>query len=185
MAPLPPKVIAQGQQTRHLPSLTRMEKRLPSPKRSTTRCGGVGGACIGGLAVANSPPTELRRPLRGAKGRKDFAADGLRLLVLLWEIREWVRSRTGVFVVRPFVGAKKMLSFFSPLGCRRQRRKKGSPTWRVFSLKELYSATNNFNYDNKLGEGGFGSVYCGHLRDGSQVLCRTGIHVLPSCCLGF
>ncbi|CAD5168563.1 unnamed protein product [Musa acuminata subsp. malaccensis] len=51
----------------------------------------------------------------------------------------------------------------------RQRRKKGSPTWRVFSLKELYSATNNFNYDNKLGEGGFGSVYCGHLRDGSQI----------------
>lgn len=39
----------------------------------------------------------------------------------------------------------------------------------MFSLKELYSATNNFNYDNKLGEGGFGSVYCGHLRDGSQI----------------
>ncbi|KAJ8460419.1 hypothetical protein OPV22_033345 [Ensete ventricosum] len=49
------------------------------------------------------------------------------------------------------------------------RRKKGSPTWRVFSLKELYSATNNFNYDNKLGEGGFGSVYWGRLRDGSQI----------------
>jgi hypothetical protein len=31
-------------------------------------------------------------------------------------------------------------------------------------------ATNNFNYDNKLGEGGFGSVYWGQLWDGSQVL---------------
>lgn len=36
-------------------------------------------------------------------------------------------------------------------------------------MKELHSATNNFNYDNKLGEGGFGSVYWGQLWDGSQV----------------
>ncbi|KAG0482553.1 hypothetical protein HPP92_010637 [Vanilla planifolia] len=42
-------------------------------------------------------------------------------------------------------------------------------TWRVFSLKELHSATNSFNYDNKLGEGGFGSVYWGQLWDGSQI----------------
>ncbi|KAJ7561051.1 hypothetical protein O6H91_03G012100 [Diphasiastrum complanatum] len=41
--------------------------------------------------------------------------------------------------------------------------------WRIFSLKELHSATNNFNYDNKLGEGGFGSVYWGQLWDGSQI----------------
>ncbi|KAJ3704723.1 hypothetical protein LUZ61_008428 [Rhynchospora tenuis] len=41
--------------------------------------------------------------------------------------------------------------------------------WRVFSLKELHSATNNFNYDNKLGEGSFGSVYWGQLWDGSQI----------------
>ncbi|KAK4267566.1 hypothetical protein QN277_024331 [Acacia crassicarpa] len=48
-------------------------------------------------------------------------------------------------------------------------RGKAQPTWRVFSLKELHSATNNFNYDNKLGEGGFGSVYWGQLWDGSQI----------------
>lgn len=46
---------------------------------------------------------------------------------------------------------------------------KKQPTWRIFSLKELHSATNNFNYDNKLGEGGFGSVYWGQLWDGSQI----------------
>ncbi|XP_008793949.1 PTI1-like tyrosine-protein kinase At3g15890 [Phoenix dactylifera] len=51
----------------------------------------------------------------------------------------------------------------------RKQRKKSSTTWRVFSLKELHSATNNFNYDNKLGEGGFGSVYWGQLWDGSQI----------------
>ncbi|ONK70348.1 uncharacterized protein A4U43_C05F32800 [Asparagus officinalis] len=52
---------------------------------------------------------------------------------------------------------------------RSQKAKKNSTGWRVFSLKELHSATNNFNYDNKLGEGGFGSVYWGQLWDGSQI----------------
>ncbi|KAH7671939.1 Non-specific protein-tyrosine kinase protein [Dioscorea alata] len=52
---------------------------------------------------------------------------------------------------------------------RRQQKKKKSTIWRIFSLKELQSATNNFNYDNKLGEGGFGSVYWGQLWDGSQI----------------
>ncbi|XP_076944861.1 PTI1-like tyrosine-protein kinase At3g15890 isoform X1 [Bidens hawaiensis] len=46
---------------------------------------------------------------------------------------------------------------------------KKESTWRIFSLKELHAATNNFNYDNKLGEGGFGSVYWGQLWDGSQI----------------
>ncbi|XP_023750547.1 PTI1-like tyrosine-protein kinase At3g15890 [Lactuca sativa] len=51
---------------------------------------------------------------------------------------------------------------------RKEKEKKQS-TWRIFSLKELHAATNNFNYDNKLGEGGFGSVYWGQLWDGSQI----------------
>ncbi|XP_068302527.1 PTI1-like tyrosine-protein kinase At3g15890 [Pyrus communis] len=63
---------------------------------------------------------------------------------------------------------------FRPMFCcgggfSRKVRGKKQPTWRVFSLKELHAATNNFNYDNKLGEGGFGSVYWGQLWDGSQI----------------
>ncbi|XP_019169398.1 PREDICTED: PTI1-like tyrosine-protein kinase At3g15890 [Ipomoea nil] len=62
---------------------------------------------------------------------------------------------------------------FSPLFCclkgSGKDESKKRATWRVFSLKELQSATNNFNYDNKLGEGGFGSVYWGQLWDGSQI----------------
>ncbi|KAK7261940.1 hypothetical protein RIF29_28264 [Crotalaria pallida] len=46
---------------------------------------------------------------------------------------------------------------------------KKHPRWRVFSLKELLSATNNFNYDNKLAEGEFGNVYWGQLPDGSEI----------------
>ncbi|XP_024377339.1 PTI1-like tyrosine-protein kinase At3g15890 isoform X2 [Physcomitrium patens] len=42
-------------------------------------------------------------------------------------------------------------------------------TWRRFSLRELHAATNNFNYDNKLGEGTIGSVYWGQLASGDQI----------------
>ncbi|CAI9757068.1 unnamed protein product [Fraxinus pennsylvanica] len=35
------------------------------------------------------------------------------------------------------------------------------------SYKELQLATENFNPRNKIGEGGFGSVYKGRLKDGS------------------
>uniref|UniRef100_A0A7N0ZUF2 Protein kinase domain-containing protein n=1 Tax=Kalanchoe fedtschenkoi TaxID=63787 RepID=A0A7N0ZUF2_KALFE len=52
---------------------------------------------------------------------------------------------------------------------RDRKEKRKQPGWRIFSLNELHAATNNFNYDNKLGEGGFGSVYWGQLRDGSQI----------------
>ncbi|KAL4334114.1 hypothetical protein GQ457_07G032340 [Hibiscus cannabinus] len=63
------------------------------------------------------------------------------------------------------------MAFFSVICCGgdRKEKEKQQPTWRIFSLKELHSATNNFNYDNKLGEGGFGSVYWGQLWDGSQI----------------
>ncbi|PSR96069.1 PTI1-like tyrosine-protein kinase [Actinidia chinensis var. chinensis] len=61
------------------------------------------------------------------------------------------------------------LMFCCGKGLDRKEQGKKQATWRVFSLKELHSATNNFNYDNKLGEGGFGSVYWGQLWDGSQI----------------
>ncbi|XP_006655827.1 PTI1-like tyrosine-protein kinase At3g15890 [Oryza brachyantha] len=44
----------------------------------------------------------------------------------------------------------------------------GSLRW-VFTLRELRSATNSFNYDNKIGEGPFGCVYWGQVWDGSQI----------------
>ncbi|KAK8968983.1 PTI1-like tyrosine-protein kinase [Platanthera guangdongensis] len=55
------------------------------------------------------------------------------------------------------------------MGCERKDSRRKTSSWRIFSLKELHAATNNFNYDNKIGEGGFGSVYWGQLWDGSQI----------------
>ncbi|KAL0904678.1 hypothetical protein M5K25_026809 [Dendrobium thyrsiflorum] len=44
-----------------------------------------------------------------------------------------------------------------------------SSSWRLFTYKELHAATNGFNEDYKLGEGGFGSVYWGKTTDGLQI----------------
>ncbi|KAK6248120.1 hypothetical protein QUC31_019685 [Theobroma cacao] len=45
----------------------------------------------------------------------------------------------------------------------------GNTTWRIFTYKELHTATNGFRDDNMLGEGGFGSVYLGKTSDGLQI----------------
>ncbi|KAK3189313.1 hypothetical protein Dsin_028874 [Dipteronia sinensis] len=39
----------------------------------------------------------------------------------------------------------------------------------IFSYSDLAEATNNFNHQKELGEGGFGTVYHGKLRDGQEV----------------
>ncbi|PON86967.1 Wall-associated receptor kinase, partial [Trema orientale] len=39
----------------------------------------------------------------------------------------------------------------------------------VFSYKDLQEATNNFNAEKELGDGGFGTVYHGKLKDGREV----------------
>ncbi|KAM0880828.1 hypothetical protein ACQ4PT_033321 [Festuca glaucescens] len=41
--------------------------------------------------------------------------------------------------------------------------------WEMFTLKELLQATNNFNDSNKLGEGGFGTVYWGRTSKGVEI----------------
>lgn len=47
-------------------------------------------------------------------------------------------------------------------------KKKDYP-WDVYTLKEILHATNNFHTDNKIGEGGFGSVYWGRTNKGVEI----------------
>lgn len=46
-------------------------------------------------------------------------------------------------------------------------------SFRVFSYKELEIATHGFRSSNKIGEGGFGSVYMGQFRDGTVVAVKV------------
>ncbi|CBI24473.3 unnamed protein product, partial [Vitis vinifera] len=41
--------------------------------------------------------------------------------------------------------------------------------WEIYSLKELLQATDNFHETKKIGEGGFGSVYCGRTSKGVEI----------------
>ncbi|CAD6247976.1 unnamed protein product [Miscanthus lutarioriparius] len=42
-----------------------------------------------------------------------------------------------------------------------------------YTYKELVRATDNFNHSNKIGEGGFGSVYKGQLRNGTIIAVKV------------
>ncbi|XP_027937563.1 PTI1-like tyrosine-protein kinase At3g15890 isoform X1 [Vigna unguiculata] len=50
----------------------------------------------------------------------------------------------------------------------REKKKRDYP-WEIYTLKELLRATNNFHQDNKIGEGGFGSVYWGRTSKGVEI----------------
>ncbi|XP_074574810.1 PTI1-like tyrosine-protein kinase At3g15890 [Curcuma longa] len=41
--------------------------------------------------------------------------------------------------------------------------------WRKYSVKDLIHATRNFHEENKLGEGGFGAVYWGRTKKGTEI----------------
>lgn len=49
--------------------------------------------------------------------------------------------------------------------------------WNMYTLKELVHATNNFHNDNKIGEGGFGSVYWGRTSKGAEAIFLLNLFV--------
>ncbi|KAK9024494.1 hypothetical protein V6N11_004653 [Hibiscus sabdariffa] len=49
----------------------------------------------------------------------------------------------------------------------------GIQNTKMFTYKELKTATGNFHYSNKIGSGGFGVVYKGTLRDGTMVAIKV------------
>ncbi|XP_049360030.1 G-type lectin S-receptor-like serine/threonine-protein kinase CES101 [Solanum verrucosum] len=56
------------------------------------------------------------------------------------------------------------------MGSRNKARKSGdNSNLQVFSFDEMKEATNNFSFENKLGEGGYGPVYEGKLKNGEKI----------------
>ncbi|XP_058092208.1 cysteine-rich receptor-like protein kinase 44 [Magnolia sinica] len=83
-------------------------------------------------------------------------------------------SRTTVIVVLPIVVAVVLISVI--VACFLRKKKKpaidgieGNEESLQFGLGTIRAATDNFSADNKLGEGGFGSVYKGWLSDGQEI----------------
>ncbi|KAL2617970.1 hypothetical protein AAZV13_08G218200 [Glycine max] len=75
------------------------------------------------------------------------------------------------------VGVVSVLSIFAIFYIIRRRRRRDDEKELLgidtkpytFSYSELKNATNDFNHENKLGEGGFGPVYKGTLNDGRAI----------------
>ncbi|KAK4712785.1 hypothetical protein R3W88_018692 [Solanum pinnatisectum] len=56
------------------------------------------------------------------------------------------------------------------MGSRNKAGKSGeNSNLQVFSFDEMKEATNNFSFENKLGEGGYGPVYEGKLKNGEKI----------------
>ena len=62
---------------------------------------------------------------------------------------------------------------------------KGNITAQTFTFGDLTTATNNFDHENLLGEGGFGRVYKGIIESTKQVYNDTIFHFICSFCANY
>ncbi|KAJ0983401.1 hypothetical protein J5N97_011656 [Dioscorea zingiberensis] len=127
----------------------------------------VGLSCIVGYNVRNSslPPTQTTTPV---STETDGSSDPTTTIVLS--------------IVLPVIGSVLLLSTIYLYFQRRRTVKKmvflpevedetefASGESRLFDLNDLKEATDNFSDANMLGEGGFGPVYKGALKDGQEI----------------
>ncbi|PKI31838.1 hypothetical protein CRG98_047771 [Punica granatum] len=92
------------------------------------------------------------------------AASGI---LLLFGVIFYLRGRR---ISRGFLGVIKRLIQRSKCGMWSPGSlESDTPNLQVFSYATLKAATNNFSAENKLGEGGFGPVYKGKLRNGPEI----------------
>uniref|UniRef100_A0A7N0U215 non-specific serine/threonine protein kinase n=1 Tax=Kalanchoe fedtschenkoi TaxID=63787 RepID=A0A7N0U215_KALFE len=95
-------------------------------------------------------------------------------LIAMWSIMAYQRMKSTIEnannIRQPGRGSlRNDLEDVRNLAPRRNRGAMNSHLLHFFKFSSIASATDNFSPANKLGEGGFGSVYKGKLLDGSEV----------------
>ncbi|KMZ70048.1 S-locus receptor kinase (SRK) [Zostera marina] len=82
-----------------------------------------------------------------------------------------VAVSVGVFIILLSVGISLWIKTRSQRGISTSHNQnlKWKDEVSLFSITVISSATNNFSSDNKIGQGGFGSVYKGTMEDGMDV----------------
>ncbi|KAK1361177.1 Receptor-like serine/threonine-protein kinase [Heracleum sosnowskyi] len=112
---------------------------------------------------------------------KGFTEDGQEIYVRMsaseLDKSKISRVKRMLFVSIPVVLAVTSALIVLSLFKKRKRNRKGRLNSNedqnleliLFQFKRICNATSNFSNDNKIGEGGFGSVYKGLLEDGQQI----------------
>ncbi|KAI4317416.1 hypothetical protein L6164_025285 [Bauhinia variegata] len=67
------------------------------------------------------------------------------------------------------IGGRTVVSFLYDIANTRSKAHKTDNEIQTFSFRSIVAATKKFSRENKLGEGGFGSVYKGTLKDGREI----------------
>ncbi|CAL1397856.1 unnamed protein product [Linum trigynum] len=95
------------------------------------------------------------------------------LFAYLWlkRLKKWRKSKANERRIRNIFhpGADGSNYFQDSLLTKEIERSEIYPELPLFNLSTILAATNNFSPDNKLGQGGFGSVYKGQFSSGLEV----------------
>lgn len=89
---------------------------------------------------------------------------------MLHQLNSFYVHKFGMIVVTNMYIFRLLSFIFYFLFCRNANKKNRDYPWEIYTLKELLRATNNFHQDNKIGEGGFGSVYWGRTSKGIEAI---------------
>ncbi|KAF8376797.1 hypothetical protein HHK36_031533 [Tetracentron sinense] len=84
-------------------------------------------------------------------------------------IKTAVKKVAGLFTTFLFRRRRKATKGDAPDGSQRYLLAIAQVGTTKFSIEEIYKATDKFSTANRIGDGGFGTVYKGKLRDGSIV----------------
>ncbi|KAH7286985.1 hypothetical protein KP509_32G031700 [Ceratopteris richardii] len=120
-------------------------------------------------------PGEKLTPLKGASSERHVHKESLLLIIVVATLSVMtILVSLSVFLWKCHQrhGSKGTLckgETVSDIGSCGTTSIPWSATTRIFTLDELEQATNNFSSDNILGEGGFGQVFKGILKDGTAV----------------